>query len=142
MKGVEMEVSQAVWELVNERMATSGVLATVDKDGKPNVGIYGSLRMPDKNTVTMVMGETRSLANLKENPNAAFSTCTGSSPADAKGCRMYLKVKDIQTEGELLENGKKMVAEAAGEAAANMLKAAVIFEVTETRPLMDFGQGI
>ena len=137
-----MEVSQAVWELVNERMATSGVLATADKDGKPNVGIYGSLRMPDKNTVTMVMGETRSLANLRENPYAAFSTCTGTSPADAKGCRMYLKVKDIQTEGELLENGKKMVAEAAGEAAAEMLKAAVVFEVTETRPLMDFGQGI
>jgi hypothetical protein len=55
---------------------------------------------------------------------------------------VYLKVQDIQTEGELLENGKKMVAEAAGEAAADMLKAAVVFEVTETRPLMDFGQGI
>ena len=137
-----MEVSQAVWELVNERMATSGVLATADKDGKPNVGVYGSLRMPDKDTVTMVMGETRSLANLRENPHAAFSTCTGTSPADAKGCRVYLKVKDIQTEGEILENGKKMVAEAAGQAAADMLKAAVIFEVTETRPLMDFGQGI
>jgi predicted pyridoxine 5'-phosphate oxidase superfamily flavin-nucleotide-binding protein len=137
-----MEVSQEVLELVNERMVTSGVLATADKDGKPNVGVYGSLRMPDRNAVIVVMGDTRSLANLRENPNAAFITCSGSSPADVKGCRVYLDVREIQMKGEILDEGRRMLAEIGGEAAAKMLVAAVIFDVVETRPLMDFGQGI
>lgn len=137
-----MEVSDKVRELVNKRTAASGFLATADKEGRPNVAVFGSLRMPDNETMIMVMGETRSLANLRENPHAAFITCTGTSPADARGCRVYLKVREIQEEGEILEKGRRMVAEAVGEETARILKVAVIFDVVETRPLVDFGQGI
>jgi hypothetical protein len=40
-----------------------------------------------------------------------------------------------------IEKMKAKIAAHAGEAAARMIHAALAFEVTETRPLADFGQG-
>ncbi len=45
------------------------------------------------------------------------------------------------TSGEALETLKRQIAEVAGEEGAEMMKAAVTFEVTEVRPLIDIGQG-
>ena len=46
-----------------------------------------------------------------------------------------------QTSGEKLDKIKQVIAEKAGESAAEMIHAAVTFEIKEIRPLADFGQG-
>jgi hypothetical protein len=48
---------------------------------------------------------------------------------------------DCSTTGEKLEKIKAKIAAAAGEGAAKMIHAAVVFEVHEILPLADFGQG-
>jgi hypothetical protein len=48
---------------------------------------------------------------------------------------------ESSTVGEKLEKIKAKIATAAGDAAAKMIYAALVFEVQEIRPLADFGQG-
>jgi hypothetical protein len=48
---------------------------------------------------------------------------------------------DCQTSGKKVDSIKAVMAEKAGENAAEMIHAAVTFEVAELRPLADFGQG-
>jgi hypothetical protein len=119
-----------------------GTLSTADKNGKVNVAYFGSPRMTDPKTVFLGLGNNRTLANLKENPSAAFMIMEpGNSLPEWKGVRIYLKAKEIETEGNKLEMIRKAIAEKAGENAAKMIQAAVTFEVLEVRPLADFGQG-
>lgn len=49
-----------------------GTLSTADRSGKVDTGIFGSPGMLDEKTVIIGLGQNRSLANLKENPNAVF----------------------------------------------------------------------
>lgn len=58
-----------------------------------------------------------------------------------KGVRLYLKVTEIETEGNKLEQIRTLIAEKAGPNAAKGIQAAVTFELLEIRPLADFGQG-
>lgn len=119
-----------------------GTLSTAGKDGKVDVAYFGSPRMTDEKTVLMGIGKNRTFANLQENPNAVFMILEpGKSLPEWKGVRVYLKMKECQTSGEKLDAIKKVIAQAAGEGAAKMMHAAVVFEVQEIRPLADFGQG-
>jgi len=119
-----------------------GTLSTAGKDGKVDVAYFGSPRMTDEKTVLMGIGKNRTFANLQENPNAVFMILEpGKSLPEWKGVRVYLKLKECQTSGEKLDAIKKVIAQAAGEGAAKMMHAAVVFEVQEIRPLADFGQG-
>ncbi|MDQ1251910.1 MAG: hypothetical protein QG646_1021 [Euryarchaeota archaeon] len=45
------------------------------------------------------------------------------------------------TSGEMLEMIRKRAANLVGEEAAKMIYAAITFEISEVRPLVDFGQG-
>jgi len=65
----------------------------------------------------------------------------GRTIMDWKGLRVYLKRTDIATSGPMLESFRSQIAKIAGDAAAAMIHAAVNFEVTEVRPLIDIGQG-
>ncbi|MDD1751030.1 MAG: hypothetical protein LUO89_14295 [Methanothrix sp.] len=47
----------------------------------------------------------------------------------------------ISTSGPKLETYKSQMAKIVGEQAAEMIAVLAIFEVTEVRPLIDFGQG-
>jgi hypothetical protein len=86
----------------------------------------------------MGLGDNRSLANLEENPYAVFFTVEGAPVGmQTPGWRLYLKVKDIQRQGPVLEAIREAIAKAVGEAAAQMIHAGVVFEVTEVRSLMD-----
>lgn len=119
-----------------------GVLGTAGKDGKPNTAYFGSPRMVDEQTVTMGLGNNRSLANLQQNPQAVYMIMQpGASVAEWKGLRIYLQMTACETEGKKLDYMRSKIAEAAGEGAAKMIKAAVTFKVKEVRPLADFGQG-
>jgi hypothetical protein len=126
-----------VMELFNQRPRI-GSLSTAGSKGDVNVAIFGSPQMIDKNTVVMGIGRNRTFQNLQENPKAAFIVMEpGESPMEWKGARVYLEVAGIETKGELLDQIKGMIAKAAGEAAAKMIHAAVRFNVTEVRPLID-----
>jgi hypothetical protein len=122
--------------------ARIGSLSTTDKSGKVDAAVFGSPRMVDEKTVVMGLGMNRTLANLKENPNAVFLIVSpGKSFMDWKGIRVYLKVKTLATSGEPLENFKRQMAAVAGKEAADMVQAVVTFEITDIRPLIDMGQG-
>jgi len=119
-----------------------GALATSDRSGRVNVAYFNSIRMLDDRTVVMGLGRNRTLTNLQENPNAAFMILEPGKTLDSwKGVRVYMEMKTCETQGPLLEEINGEIAKHAGERAASMIQAAVRFEVTEIRPLADFGQG-
>ncbi len=119
-----------------------GTLSTSGRDGKVNVAYFGSPRMVDEKTVVMGIGKNRTFSNLQENPHAVFMIMEpGKTIVEWKGVRVYLKMKDCQTSGEVLDRIKAQIAQKAGEAAAKIIYAAVTFEVNEIRPFADFGQG-
>jgi hypothetical protein len=119
-----------------------GTLGTASKEGKPNVAHLGSPQMVDEKTVVMGLGQNRTLANLQENPYAVFTILEpAKTVTEWKGVRVYLKMTDLQTSGEKLENVKDAIAKRSGEGAAKLVKAVATFEITEIRPIVDFGQG-
>ena len=130
-----------------------GVLSTSSSDGKVDSAIFGSPHMIDEKTVVVATAKNRTFANLLENPNAVYiimEQCldspgigkmeSGSSVMDWKGIRVYMRMKEYSTSGEMLEMIRSQAASFAGEEAAKMLYASVIFEIYEVRPLVDFGQ--
>lgn len=119
-----------------------GTLSTAGKDGKVDSAVFGSPHMIDEKTVVMGLGKNRTLANLQENPYAVFLIMEpGETMTDWKGVRVYLKRMELATSGPLLDGLKSQLARVAGEAVANMMDAAVKFEIIEIRPLIDMGQG-
>ena len=119
-----------------------GTLSTASKKGNVNAAVFGSPHMVDEKTVVMGLGKDRSLEYLQENRNAVFLIMEpGKSLTEWKGIRVYLKMKTAATSGPKLDDYKIQMAKAFGPDAANMVHAAVTFEVTEVRPLVDMGQG-
>jgi len=133
------EISKDIFEIVN-KPGRVGVLGTSDKQGQPNAAYFGSMRLMEDGSVVLGLGNNRSLKNLEENKLAVLFVVTESPVAfNTPGYRLYLKAKDIQKEGPLLEAVKKAIAEHAGKEAAKMIVAGVSFEVTEARPLVAMG---
>jgi len=119
-----------------------GVLSTSSSDGRVDSAVFGSPQMIDEKTVLAATANNRTFANLLENP---YATYTIIEPADSitdwKGIRVYMKLKEYTTSGELLEMIRTQAANFVGEEAAKLLHAALTFEVYEVRPLIDCGQG-
>ncbi len=119
-----------------------GTISTAGADGKVDVAVMGSPRMTDEKTVVLGSGSNRTLANLKQNPQAVYMIMEpGQTLMDWKGVRVYLTLKDLATSGPGFDGYVKELAKVAGEAAASMIHALVSFEVTEIRPIVDMGQG-
>lgn len=133
-----MEVNDEVWDLVNMRKPAQGFLATADKKGRCDAACIGSLQLSDRETMTMLIGDGRTLKNLKQNPRAVFMTTQGDAVEDVKGCRVYLEVASIVESGPVIDKGREMLAAAVTpETAADSIKAFVTFKVTAVRPLID-----
>jgi hypothetical protein len=120
-----------------------GTLSTADGAGNVDAAVFGSPRMIDEKTVVMGLGENRTYANLRENPHAVFLIVepAGAAITDWKGVRVYLEVRELADSGSLFDDLKRGIASVLGEEAAGMIHAAVRFEVTGVRPLIDMGQG-
>jgi len=132
-----VEISDKIVAIVN-KPGRIGTLSTVDSEGKPNVAYFGSPRFMDDGTFVLSLMSGRTIKNLEANPHAVFF-CVEEGPVSfsTPGCRLYLQVREIQTEGPILEMFKKAITERVGPDAAKGLKAAVTFDVTEVRGLVD-----
>jgi hypothetical protein len=129
---------QEVMELFN-RKPRIGALSTANRKGEVNVAVFGSPQMIDENTVVMGIGRNRTFRNLQENPKAVFMVVEpGKTVMDWKGARVYLEVLDLESGGGFFEEIKAGIAKAAGKQAADMIHAAVRFNVTEVRPIVEF----
>jgi hypothetical protein len=119
-----------------------GVLSTSGNDGRVDSAVFGSPQMVDEKTVIAATANNRTFANLLENPYAMYTIMEpGDSITDWKGIRVYMKLKEHSTSGELLEMIRTQAANFVGEEGAKLIYAALTFEVYEVRPLVDFGQG-
>lgn len=119
-----------------------GVISTSGKDGRVDSAVYGSPQMIDEKTVLVAFGRGRTFCNLLENPNAAYMILEpGAGILDWKGIRVYLRMKEHFDSGPKLDVYKSQMAKVVGEQAAQMIAVLATFEVTEVRPLIDFGQG-
>ena len=124
-----------------ESVNVVGALATSDTEGNVNCAVFRLPQLIDDKTVVIVMSECRTFKNLQGNPRAAFLLAEPSDdPWVWKGVRIYLKVRSIETSGEMLERSKAHIAEKAGKKAAEMMHAAVTFDISGIRPLIDVGQ--
>jgi hypothetical protein len=119
-----------------------GVISTSGKDGTVDSAVYGSPQMIDELTVQVAFARGRTFANLLENPNVVYMILEpGKGILDWKGVRVYMRMKEHITSGPRLEEYRSQMAKVVGELAAGMIAALGTFEVTEVRPLVDFGQG-
>lgn len=119
-----------------------GVISTSGKDGTVDSAVYGSPQMIDELTVLVAFARGRTFANLLENPNAVYMILEpGEGLLNWKGVRVYMRMKEHVTSGPRLEEYRSQMAKVVGELAAGMIAALGTFEVTEVRPLVDFGQG-
>ena len=133
-------MSRELMEYFN-KMPRLATLSTAGKDGKANAAYFGSPKMIGEKTVFMSLRNTRTFANLQENPYAVFVIMEpGKTVPEWKGIRVYMKMTDCQTSGLKLEELKAQTAERAGADAAKLVRAAVTFEIYEVRPFVDAGQ--
>jgi hypothetical protein len=114
------------------------LLITSNGEGKVNGAVYGSPKMIDENTVVLSTRESRSYQYLRKNPEAAIIVVEpGEISRASKGVKLYLELIRIETEGELLNKFKEEVASRVGKEAAEGIKAAIRFKITEVRALVD-----
>jgi len=134
-----VEITKEIIDVVNSP-GRIGTLGTADKQGQPNVAYFGSPQLFADGTIVLGLGNNQTLKNLAENPLAVFF-CIADSPVTftTPGYRLYLKVREIQKQGPIIEGVKKAIAEHAGAEAAKGIAAGVIFDVTQIRPLMAMG---
>ncbi len=126
-----------VMEFFNKRPRNC-LLCTANKNGDVNVAAYGTPQMIDENTVAFAARDRRSYQYLMENPKAAIIIVEpGEIKHDSTAVRVYLELIAVETEGELLNQFREAVASRAGKEAADALQAAMRFEITEVRPLID-----
>ncbi len=134
-------MSKALMDFFNKQPRL-GTLSTADKAGNVNAAYFGSPHMPDERTIVMGCGQNRTLQNLKENPKGCFLIMEpGATPPEWKGVRVYVKMSGADETGEKLERMRAFIAEKVGEETARkMIHAALTFEITDIRPLLDMGQ--
>ena len=77
------------------------MVATVNSAGQPNVSPKGSLRvLDDQHLVFAEIRSPQTIKNLRENPQISM---IGFDPLSRKGWRIWGKVEEILTSGDLYE---------------------------------------
>ena len=136
-----MNVSKKVEACLSSPEKTN-VLSTANKDGECNIAMFGSFVWAGDSAIMLLLGDNRTYANLTENPRAALLvTLPGKAGMQTEGCRIYLKVRSVEDGGDTFDKIKAGVKAKVGDA-AEILKHLVIFDILETRPIVDMGQGM
>lgn len=129
-------ITKEVMDVLNQP-GRIGTLGTADRNGQPNVAYFGSVRAMPDGTITVGLTDNRTLRNLEENPLAVFFVVKeGPVTFQTTGYRVYLKVRDIDRGGPVLGEVREFIGKHAGPEAAKGIKAGVVFDVTEIRPLV------
>jgi predicted pyridoxine 5'-phosphate oxidase superfamily flavin-nucleotide-binding protein len=85
-----------------------GIVATVDKHGKPNVSAKGSVRvLDDDHLVFTDINSARTIANLRENPSISVLVL---HPRSMRGCRIWGQAEVLDS-GEMFDQLNKEYAE-------------------------------
>ncbi|MBI5420169.1 MAG: pyridoxamine 5'-phosphate oxidase family protein [Deltaproteobacteria bacterium] len=111
-----------------------GVLATAGNGGAVNTAVYAVPQIIDEETVAWGMTEGRTYRFAKENPHAAYLYFAPGK--GMKGIRLTLKLKEIETSGEVLEAVRARAAETVGTKAGAAVKYVAYYKVVETRDLV------
>lgn len=129
---------QALREMINRPEGRPGVLSTTDEEGQVNAAVFGSARLTDDGLLLLGLGENRSLANLRQQPQAVFTFFDpGAQPSAWTGARLYLEVARIDGEGQVFDRIVEGIRQVAGARAARRIRAAVLFRIVNIRPLVD-----
>ena len=95
MAKLSEEAKKAIGEL------GPSVVATANKDGKPNVSLKGSFRVLDDEHILFAdIASPRTTANLRENPQLSAIVFDA---ANRKGCRVWGKAVEILDSGNLFD---------------------------------------
>ena len=115
-----------------------GVLGTASADGRPNIAYISSTRVMDDGSIVVGLGNNKSLANLEENPHGVYFVIEG-FPVTFKtpGYRIYLEARSIERDGPVLDAIREFIAAEYDPNAAKMTVAAVTFDVTAIRPMIE-----
>jgi hypothetical protein len=132
------DMKQQAMALLTRPGTHIGVLGTASGDGHPNIAYISSTRVTDDGSIVVGLGNNRSLANLEENPHGVYFVIE-SFPVtlDTPGYRIYLEARAIEREGPVLEATREFIAGEFDPNAAKMTAAAVTFDVTAIRPMID-----
>jgi hypothetical protein len=112
-----------------------GVIATADSTGKVNAAVYARPHFIDENTVTFIMREKLTHANLQSNPHAAYLFVE--SGQGYSGKRLYLtKLREESNEGLVASICRRCdYSMFSGE----LTRHVVFFSVDEVLPLIGAG---
>ncbi len=111
-----------------------GVIATASADCVVNTAVYARPHIIDEETLAWGMTDSRSYANLRQNPHASYLYLAPVS--GFSGWRLTLELTRIEDSGELLDAIRKSTEEIVGPEAAAMVKHVGYFRVTEIRSLI------
>jgi hypothetical protein len=116
-----------------ENTRGTGVLSTADKDGKVNAAVYSRPHFLEDGTITMIMRDRLSHANLESNPYAAYLFIE--KGPGYQGKRLYLKKIREEEKSELLVKlrRRQLTPEEDAEKGTLFL---VIFEIDKVLPLI------
>ncbi len=120
----------------------AGVLSTADGQGNVNAAVFGSARLVGTDRIVLGLGDNRTLANLRQNPQAVLLFYTlGRMVFDSRGVRLYLQLEDLLQSGPLFSETVRDIEAKAGKMAARSITTVVRFKVSAIRPLIDLHSG-
>ncbi len=116
----------------------AGVLSTADGQGNVNAAVFGSARLVGADRIVLGLGDNRTLANLRQNPQAVLLFYTLARMVfDSRGVRLYLQLEGLLQSGPLFSETVRDIETKAGKMAARSITAVARFKVSAIRPLID-----
>ena len=116
-----------------ENTKGTGILATADENGSPNMAVYARPHAMEDGTLAVIMAHHKSYQNIKDNPLASYLFIEDAPGYQGK--RLYLNKVREEEDSELLRSLKRRSYSEEREASMKPLHL-VFFEIVEERPLV------
>lgn len=132
-------MSAESWQqLFHDGGPTVGTLSTRGADDQLNAALFGSARLLEDGRLALILGDNRTLRNLRRHPQAVFLLARpGATLLAWQGVRLYLRLDGLESDGALFAALQAETARLAGRHAARRLQAVALFRIESTRPLLD-----
>ena len=117
-----------------DRAKGTGVLATSDKEGKVNVALYARPHVNEDKSISFIMADRLSHANLQENEQAAYIFTEDGRGYEGK--RLILKKLSEDTDPEKIEALRRRPLKKVCKGNYDEKRFLVTFEIVEERPLV------